>query len=118
MSYINFSKYHADALLKTEVFIKHQFDTSKESLYSSRRTEDIIVSRYVTYWILNNIYHFPAALIGRIFKKTHPSVLNGLKKIKKWEWENTITTEFNKQFPSTTQSPDTAQDTNKLSTSY
>lgn len=96
-----FSKYHKDALAKTEVFIGLKFDIGRKEMYSEAQNKATLEARYVAYFVLSRIYHFESTTIGGIFNKSHNSVLNGIKKIESWGWTEEIRRQFANQYPST-----------------
>lgn len=100
MTYVNFSKYHKDALAKTEVFVSLQFDVTRKAMYDPSRTKNAIAARYVAYFILSEVFKFPMQFISDIFKKDVSSVRGGLDRIRAWQWDEEIVRQFKAKYPS------------------
>lgn len=104
MHYIPFTKFHKEAIQKTEMFIRAQFECTNKELYANSKSHEVVEVRYVAYFILSRVFSFPSTLIGELFKKDHSSVLYGIKQVIAWKWDEESLNQFYKIFPYTKRS--------------
>lgn len=65
-----------------ESFVFKMHGVQSEKLYEKNRRVEIVLARFVAYYLLSEVFGLPAAAIGREFGMDHTSVLHGVKKIK------------------------------------
>ena len=81
------SKNEYRSLLRVELYVCDEFKVDRDELYSNRRDHAYVVARWVVWYLLVEKFKIPASSVGRAYKRSHTTILHGVKQIKKKDWE-------------------------------
>ncbi len=96
---ISFSKNFEHAITSVEIFVSQKFHVPPDYMYQRNRSRNVVIARYVAFYIFSNIYGLAPVHVGEIFKLDRASVRNGLKKIKASGLDKEIDDQYRAMFP-------------------
>src|SRR3990167_268604 len=81
-------------LKAAELFVMDSFSVSRDLLYSRTRKHEVSHSRFMVFYILNRVYGWQYASIGRMFSMDHASVIYGVNFVEKKGYGESIRKEL------------------------